>query len=315
MINTNNKVSLYKKLDEELIGKVGLTIEKPIFQYKFNDVMREIEIGEEFEGVLAINEFDTDWSPNENELIVKQKFVFEKPSLLFGKEGIALEDSVIGIAVHIHSKTSNFQKKMNFGSITSSENPIVVNFEHKFLKDTLRGNLSMNYFLYLQKVGSSMPYQADKVGMSLSENDLYNIDLVIDGIGSAFPITEFSDRNGPLWMLEKNWADANDDTFDSSNVNLSLNISHPLFEQIKAGKTKMNRAMMGDIMIQAMSMIIQQVLIVEQRSLTEVDEGSTSSILAVVNYWVTTFEVDITSLFSIMNSLRTNLEKDMLGEE
>lgn len=72
---------------------------------------------------------------------------------------------------------------------------------------------------------------------------------------------------------------------------------------------------MGDIMIQAMAMIIQQVILVEEKSLTEVDESSTSSILAVVNYWVTTFEVDTTSLFSIMNSLRTNLEKDMLGEE
>lgn len=315
MINSNNKVSLYKKLDEELIGKVGLKIEQPTFQYKINDLLKEIETGEEFEGVLTINEYDTEWSPNENDLIVKQRFVFEKPSLLFGKEGIALEGSIIGIAVHIHSKTSNFQKKMNFGSIIPSEKPIVVNFEHKFPKDTLRGNLSISFFLYLQKVGSLMPFQADKVGMLLSENDLYNIELIIDGIGSAFPINEFSDKNKPLWILEKNWADASDDTFDSSNVNLSLNIAHPLFEQVKAGKTKVSRAMMGDIMIQAMAMIIQQVILVEEKSLTEVDESSTSSILAVVNYWITTFEVDTTSLFSIMNSLRTNLEKDMLGEE
>ena len=72
---------------------------------------------------------------------------------------------------------------------------------------------------------------------------------------------------------------------------------------------------MGDIMVQAMSMLIQQVLIIEENTLDIVDEFTSNSILAVVKYWVTTFEVDTTSLFTIMNSLRTKLDQEMLGGE
>lgn len=151
--------------------------------------------------------------------------------------------------------------------------------------------------------------------MILTEEDIYNLTIIVDGEGSAFPISEFNEKNGPLWKLDKNWTDALEDTFDSSNVNLSLNIGHPLFAQIKDGKTRGNRILMGDIMIQSMAMIIQQVLLIEERNIDELDEASTTSILAVVKYWTQTFELDTSSLFSIMNSLRGKLERDMMGGE
>ena len=315
MIQSTNQVSLYRQIDSIMAEEAGIEVSTPQFFYSTSDGLKEIELNETFDGVLTINEFDTQWGPNENELIVKQKFTFANPSVLFGDEGVTMNDNKIGLAVHIHSKTSSNQKKINFGSLINTQNNVEVQFEYLFPKDSLRGNIEMDFFVYLQHSVETRPYHANQIGMRLSEEDLYNLVIVVDGEGSAFPITEFNDKNGPLWILEKNWADATEDIFDSSNVNLSLNIAHPLFEQIKGGKTKASRALMGDIMVQAMSMIIQQVLIIEENKLDAVDESFSNSILAIVKYWVTTFEVDTTSLFTIMNSLRRKLDQDMLGGE
>ena len=315
MIQSTNQVSLYRQIDSIMAEEAGIEVSTPQFFYSTSDGLKEIELDEKFENVLTVNEFNTEWSPNENNLIVKQKFTFADPSVLFGDEGVTMEGNKIGLAVHIHSKTSSNQKKINFGSLLNTQNKMEVQFEYSFPKDSLRGNIEMDFFVYLQHSVETRPYHANEIGMRLSEEDLYNLVIVVDGEGSAFPITEFNDKNGPLWILEKNWADATEDIFDSSNVNLSLNIAHPLFEQIKVGKTKVSRALMGDIMVQAMSMLIQQVLIIEENTLDAVDESFSNSILAVVKYWVTTFEVDTTSLFTIMNSLRRKLDQEMLGGE
>jgi len=315
LIQSTNQVSLYRQIDSNMIEAAGIEVSTPQFFYNTSEGVKEIELGEEFDNVLTINEFDTEWSPKENDLTVKQKFTFANPSVLFGDKGVTMNDNKIGLAVHIHSKTSGNQKKINFGSQINTQNKMEVQFEYNFPKDSIRGIIGMDFFMYLQDIVETRTYHANQIGMRLSAEDLSNLIIVVDGEGSAFPITEFNEKNGPLWILEKKWADATEDIFDSSNVNLSLNIVHPLFEQIKGGKTKAIRALMGDIMVQAMSMLIQQVLIIEENTLDAVDESISNSILAVVKYWVTTFEVDTTSLFTIMNSLRRRLDHEMLGGE
>lgn len=315
MIQSANQVSLYRKIDQEMLERAGFKAGQPQFFYNSSEGLKEIEINENFDNILTVNEFDTAWDPSEHDLIIRLSFIFHNASALFGEEGVTMGSNIIGTAVHIHSKTSSCQKNISFGSISNNNDEVEIIFEHEFPKGSLRGTIDMDFFIYLKKMTESHPYHADKVGMRLSEEDIYNLSIVADGDGSIFPMTEFSDKNGPLWMLEKNWADAGEDVFDSSNVNLSLNTAHPLFEQIKGGKTRAAQALMNEIMINAMSLIMQQALIVEENDLNSVDENYSNSILAIVKYWVDTFEVDTTSSFTIMNSLRRNLERKMLGGE
>ena len=95
----------------------------------------------------------------------------------------------------------------------------------------------MDFFLYLQDNLETRPYHANQIGMRLSEEDLYSLTIVVDGEGSSFLSLSLMIRMDLCGFL-KNWVDASEDIFDSSNVYLSLNIAHPLFEQIKGGKTK-----------------------------------------------------------------------------
>lgn len=314
MIKSTNQVYLYWKIDQEMLHEAGLDI-RPQFLYTLNEGMKEIQIDSEFNDILAVNEFDTEWSPVENDLIVRLFFTIHNPSVFYGEKGVTMDANKIGMAAHLHSRASGFQKEIKIGYINKSDEKAEIHFEHRFPQNSLRGTVEIDFFLYLESLVDSRPYHANKAGMRLTAQDLYNLTIVVDGEGSLFPISEFGDKNGPLWFLEKNWAEAGVDTFDSSSVSLFLNIEHPLFEQVKSGKTRASRALMNEIMIQAMSLIIQQVLTIEKNNLDDAEESSPNSILAVVNYWVSTFEVDTSSLFSITNSLRRNLERKLMGGE
>lgn len=309
MISTRNTVNLYQIASLEMLEKAQLVPQQPLFSYKENDEIKYIELDDEFENTLFIHEQESNWSPNEHSLFIEQKFRFENPSGLFGVEGVTGKANKIGIAAHIHSKTTNIQKKIKFGIFGDTSEPIEFIFRHEFEKNSLRGELNIEFFLYLEDIQEKLPLQADQKGFRLSINLLPTIVIVIDGIGSTFPILEINDKAAPLWQVEKNWADPIDDPFDISTVHLKLNIAHPEFNRLKDGKTNLSRVYMGDIMSQVMAMVINDVLNQSEYNLNDADNATSDSIITIVKYWVETFNVNTTDYFTIINSIKKSLEE------
>lgn len=314
MQNSTNQISLYKKLDNNLAELVNIQIEKPQITYNLDDEYIKITLDDSYIDVINVNEYDVNWSPTEHNMNISQTFKFLKPNYLFGENSLALEGSKIGLGVHCYSKTASFQKTIDIGTIENQTQPLSLEFQHSFSQGELRGSIQFDFFLFLKELKHCNPLQASSVGMALTSDDLYSFILIVDGEGSIFPISEFNDKNGPLWRLECNWADAEYDSFDIANVNLELNVGHYLFNILKDGKTRIARSMMGDIMIQAMSIIISQTLIIEQKSLEDVEDRN-DTILSAVKYWVETFEVDTSSISSVSNSIRKYWDKEMMEGE
>lgn len=311
MVRQNSQISLYRKIDHKTVESMGINI-KPVLKYRDDAEDKIIYIKED---IIALNEHDENWSPNNHELSLGVTLSVEKPYLLFGKNSITAASNKIGLACHMYSKESHFQKTVPIDYIRNVRNKIEIDFKYEFPPSSLRGHIYFEFFIYLAEKNEVAKYQADRVGMILNEENVYELELIVDGDASVFPMTEFEEKDGPLWKLEKYWVDANDAIFDSSNVNLSLNTQHPLFDQVQKGKTRVSRAMMGDIMIQAMTQIIQQVILIENNSLDENDIYP-NSIMAAVKYWIDTFDIkDVSSIFSISNSLRTHWERKLMEGE
>lgn len=313
MVQSLNQISLYNKLTSSSIQKIGLEISKPKISYISNNEYQEILLDDEFENILTINKYDSMWSPLEHDLEISQVFSFKNPSLLYNENGVTLPGNKIGLAVRINSKSSCFQETVDIDVIPNIDGDVSIHFFHRFLRSSLRGEVELNFFIFLKECNVYSPKHASKVGMSLSDGYIESLAIIVDGEGSVFPMSEFNDKNGALWQLDINWVEASLDTFDASNVNLKLNISHPLFEKVKSGKHLVSKALMGDIMIQAMSMIIQQVVIVEGCSLDDLSESFSNSILSVVAYWVSTFNIDTSSLSSITNSMNQYWDRRMIN--
>lgn len=306
MIQTSNQINLYRKASEDMFEDAGFGFKSPQFSY-YEDNEKKIidEIDQDDDVKIFINKYDSNWTPEEHNLTIKQKFYIENPSLFFGETGIVAKDNHIGIGVHMFSQKSFFQETRDFGTISFSEELMEYEFQIDFPLKSLRGEVNFEYFIYLKEKNSLINGQAKTIGLRLCEENIHEFSFVVDGDGSAFPILDFSEKEGPLWKIEKNWVDASDDIFDGSNVYIALNTQHYLFKRVKANTTWGSKALMGEIILQSLSMIINEVVNVEKHDLTSTDIMP-GTILMAVKYWVETFEVHTESIYSITNSLRAN---------
>lgn len=308
----SNQIELYKKVTVEMLEEAKMRIDFPVISY-------QTDTGDEFnykheneERVILMNEVDAMWTPTHQNLRISQSIYLDNPKILFGNTGVTALGNTIGFSAHIYSQSSGFQKTVSFGSLESSDNNKVITFQHEFAPGTLRGIVEIDFFMYVKDLKVKQLFQAPMIGMKLNACSLGDITLFIDGDGSVFPISEFEDPKGPLWLLEKNWIEPQIDTFDITNVNLILNTAHPLFNQLKEGKTKVYKRFMGEIITQSMAMIIHEVLFVENIDEEQFKDAEPNSIIAAVDYWIKTFEIETSSMFAVSNSLRKYWEDKLM---
>ncbi|PCF89667.1 hypothetical protein [Staphylococcus intermedius] len=308
-----NQIALYRKINSEITKEAQMHFSPLKICYENDDEIKTIDIDITEDKEILINEIDSMWSPYENELQIEQELIIGNPKALFGEKGVTCEDNTIGFAVHIHSKTSYYQKVKEIGSITFNDSEeLKLIYKEKFDKDFLRGSINFDFFLYLKEVKKTKPYFANKIGMKLTVEDLNTFKIIVDGSGSIFPITEFSEKGGPLWKVNKSWIDASEDTFDSSNVSLMINNKHSLYHKVTSGKS--DKMLTGSIVLQVISMIIDEVINKENQSIEDEEEIIEGTILATVSYWVKTFEVQTQDIFTIQSSLFANMENEVTQE-
>lgn len=306
-MSQGNQISLYKKINKSIIEKSQLTISRPNLSYHADNMKKEIDLTKCENKIIVVNEFDDQWTPSDNDLIFSTEINIMQPQELFGEAGVTLKSNTLGVAVHLHSKSSFFQKTINIGEITYSEKEISIPFNYIFDKDYLRGEIQLDFYIYLKDIYEQYDVHANIPGMIVSDDDLFSYNLILDGIGSVFPITEFQDKNGPLWKVNKNWTEAEFDPFNINYVSLSLNTAHPIFKFIKEEKTAISRSYMNDIIGKAMTMIVNEVINVEKLSLAEKTNNNTESIFNVVCYWIETFNINTTDIFTISESIQKYL--------
>lgn len=308
---SSNEISLYRKIDNSYIELAQVKVLPPVLEYLDDEGTRKfIDIPQDINELDAISIEDGEWTPDSSELKYKQTITIEKPALLFGKDKVTDEENTIGLAAHIFSKNSKFQKTLQCNkSLKKTNDSVSLTFKTSFPKSTLRGSLVIELFFFLKDIVKTNPFQANEIGMRLSVDNIFETKIIIDGEGASFPITEEDNPGGPLWTLRKSWSDPSMDPFDTSSVQVVLNTHHPLFKPVTKGTQRAQRALMEDIMIQAMAMIIFQA----QEDMREIDDtfkkedALEGSILAAVNYWISTYDIENKDIISIMNTLRSNL--------
>ncbi|HEM3695720.1 TPA: hypothetical protein U1D08_001064 [Streptococcus suis] len=261
-----------------------------------------------------MSELSTDWMPENNDLVISQKIKFKNPEILFGVDGVTLEENTLGIGMHIHSRTAMFQQTISKAEIRFDDLKNEYYVSHHFDSSVLRGKVNIETFIYTKEINKIYPKHAEIQGMKVSQGNLSELSLVIDGTGSVFPIGEFSEENGPLWKMEFGNFDATVDMMSFDNLRLLLNNKHRLFNQIKDGKTPISRGLMAEIMSQAMTLIISKVVEENTEELLTNEVLEDGTIISAVKYWITTFEIKTDSLIDISNSIRVKLEQSLNGD-
>lgn len=309
-----NTFSLFKQIDRKLYEEVGIEVEDYRISYYSEGEEIDFEMEVQPFSTVVMSELSTDWMPENNDLVISQKIRFKNPEILFGVDGVTLEENTLGIGMHIHSRTAMFQQTISKAEIRFDDLKNEYYVSHHFDSSVLRGKVNIETFIYTKEINKIYPKHAEIQGMKVSQGNLSELSLIIDGTGSVFPIGEFSEESGPLWKMEFGNFDATVDMMSFDNLRLLLNNKHRLFNQIKDGKTPISRGLMAEIMSQAMTLIISKVVEENTEELLTNEVLEDGTIISAVKYWITTFEIKTDSLIDISNSIRVKLEQSLNGD-
>lgn len=308
----SSAIFLYKQLNETLSERAKFTISPPKLSY--SDVVNEEKtIPLNDTSTYNINELDSVWSPTENELYITQDILIDSPQNLFGQDGLTSFKNKLALSVKIYSRSSNFSENIIIESFDSSSDIVNVSFTEEYFPNSLSGTIYFEYYLIVQEVNETLPFQATQPGMQLSSDPLIAYSISVDGDGSEFPIEEMNEPGKGLWRIWMNWVDIFSDNFDSTNVKIILNSAHPLYDRLYKGGNRLNQYVMNEIVISAIILIIQKAIIVEDNDINENMEAEPSSIAQAIWYWISTFNISTDSLESVANSARSSL--DAFSEE
>ena len=209
-------ISLFPMITEELKSKMKFTPSEFTFYYVKDD--EEIELFseplEEKSFVYKLSDEKGHWTPDEFNIGLKRRYSLFNVGFLFGKNGVACRDAILGLAVMWTSVDSKQRGIIPVGEFSAEESRIALTLEYEFLKAQLRGIVEFTTVIYIKNAGTpnfEEAHLANEYGFVLGEMDKFVLQL--DGQGSIFPVYEVKEPGKPLWYIKCDWEDPTRDKF------------------------------------------------------------------------------------------------------
>jgi hypothetical protein len=301
-------ITPYPVLGDELLKKIGLEVVDYEFEYDDGKQTRKIETkpmrGEEhIASKFHLSDESEIWKPELHNLRFRRTIVIHNTRLLFGRDGIAPKDAVIGIAVKWMSKPSNQRGVFAGDSISFEDGKTQFVVQGELPPGILRDHFVLSTILYLKtrgKLQEGESHLANEPGVDLGTLDTVTIHLT--GKGSYFPVFTISD-DGPLWRVECNWDDPRYERFDEYSFRILLNANHPDYNHLNPSDKRVT-PLMKEICLSALQILIEKVIEqvpVEELRSENYDRGS---LCEAVRYHIEKFELDTSQKEHLAYTLR-----------
>lgn len=256
------------------------------------------------------------WYPDSNNLIVRKSGTIENPAVLFGVEGIAVSDAVIGAAIIWISSKSDQRGVIPCGHFVAKTKKFEFSTEYQFDKSSIKGSLQLQLVLYLKKSGT---VKENEQHLNNTSGTIYGVieqcEIYTDGNGSIFPIATVNEPGKPLWWVYYNeTADPMNDYFDEENVEIRLNKAHPHFDSLKIDVSLKESPLFVEVLSSALMVIINSVrenLGPDWESTIASRDFSHGSIAEAIYYFIHKLQWDITSQTNISKSIHTYFDKSL----
>lgn len=250
-------LALFPTLSEELKQKIQFH-EAPYDFFYQDGGRRELKRNDSDDSkTFSLFEENGPWNVDEYNFGFSRTYSIKFHHFLFGENGIACKNSVLGIAIIWTSPESKQRGVITAdGEIKSTDSSTRITINHMFAKAQLRGCVNLQTVLYIKTKGSpnkDEKHLANTSGLILGELD--NENLLLDGNGSSFPVIITQEPNQPLWWVKCDWEDPTSDLF-SESVAIYLNEKHKSYTFIDRKSAKYNPQMVQEIFSQALLIII-----------------------------------------------------------
>lgn len=310
-------LTLYPTIDDNLRNK--LLYESGEFQFSYNnpyykELKTQLLEVNKATSLLKFEDPDYIWDPELHNIKVRRTSKIANPDFLFGENGVVPYDSELAIGLLWSSKAVNIRGAKVLQTFTAdSEKPLTFNIDIDFLKGTLKQELYLELIIFVNEAGNARPNEMHLCNLPGSiVGKLENSKIVLEGNGSVFPIVEVDEDTMPLWWVVCSWTDIQEDKFDVENVKICINRAHKNFDQIYTGKKISNSPLFLEILGSALQTIIEKAKEApEWNSVINGDGLVPGSIGEAINYFINSFDWDISSPEKLNRSIREYLEASM----
>lgn len=255
------------------------------------------------------------WQFDFGDLKLDREIIIRNPRFLFGTEGVACENSKLGIGLRWSSKDSRSRGVIDMGTIEYSSKSISLSLPKiaTFTRNTIRNYLVLETIIYIKDSGkptSNEMFLANEKGIVLGELDIKKIRL--NGDASELPIYEEdqSDKKSPLWRVIINIDNPHEDMFRDS-FQIYLNKNNPSFYRVdRSLKESYDPHLMDEIVASALSLLVCELR--ESDYWSEIEENDSQildeSVSYVVHHFIDKLNIQTTNTVSINESFRKVIE-------
>jgi len=306
----STSISFHSVLDEKKIQRIGYNSQPMQAMYtndEYEEVEMQVELIEGQEKAFQIVDPKVNWDPTINDLHISQLIQITNPSFLFGPNGVASEDAVLGIAYKWYSKDSSQIKvepvkefsKEEVQSLSSEITTVIP-------KGTLRGKITFEVVLYLSRYKNNSGMLLTKPGtiLGLLESQI----ILLDGNSSMFPIVEVNDPSKPLWWVKCDFIDPLYEQFREENVAIVINQAHKLARQLKIENGLGSSALLIEIIATSLQIILEKTKLTGEWESILNGESEQGSIGEAIYYFISTFGWDVSSPEKLAKSIREDFE-------
>ena len=309
-------ISLFPVLTDDLLSKIRFQ-PSPYELYYVRDDQEYILRTEEIEGSATAHKIVDDegiWSPDDYNLCIRRRYSIRTYQCLFGQDGIACSNAKLGIALMWMSSDSKQRGVIPIGNIEKSSKDLELILNYEFEKAQLRGAVEFLTIIYLKEAGTPLwgeEHLANQYGCILGELENKFI-IMLDGVGSVFPIYETAEPAQPLWYVKCDWDEPTYDLF-SDSVSININTAHKNYKYLDKTKRTFDEQLLKEIMASAIGTIITKLK--EQENYWDVTTTGvglqSGSVSEAIYYFISTLEWDVSSPETMSLSIRKFFDQRM----
>jgi len=312
-------IKAYPELDTRLLNRICVTSDDFKMSYHTDNETRELDV-KQIESSSRFHYFkiedpNCEWNPDEHKINYSRKYTINNPSILFGENGIAPSNSLLGLVLIWTSKASSMRGTQIIGKFSSqSKGPLEFDLKGSFNKGILKGDVQLTTSLYLAEAGARLKSEMhliNKQGTLLGE--IENQIMIVDGVGSIFPVVEVYEPNEPLWWVYFDVYDISSDPFNDDNIRIEINKGHKDYEALMSKKGLEENEFLTDIIASAIQLIIQKALSDTdfKEDIINDENLEPDSIGKVISYFINSLEFDISSPELMAKSIRSFMMKQV----
>ena len=253
---------------------------------------------------------DSEWLPNNDKLLLNVSFKMNNVKKLFGNKAFCYQDTILGIGLEWKAHDSRLKNCIKIGEFDKQNDNIVFKKENILINDVY-SNISFKIIIYVVKPGTFdyYNYYGNKEGLILFSNTELN--LLMKGNASMFPIEYIISPSGPLWDVVNDNVSLEDD-FDLENIRIRINTAHKSFKYIDIKNIdNFNEDMFNDVVSSALTLMILSIKESCQVSSFEFDDDiERGTVAQALLYFRDTLNFKINnSATELANSIKVFLDK------